>query len=166
MTKDRAKVGGVVRQGSFLAVVAESEWAAAVKAARQLKATWTKWEGLPDQSMLWEHVRSTKVAKDDVAVNQGNPQAAIAGAAKKLKATYDFAVHTHGSMGPSCAVADVKDGRAEICPRRRRTSYVARSRPPSRWTRKTCTSSTSTAPAATAGTATRTRRAMPRSSPR
>jgi nicotinate dehydrogenase subunit B len=103
----------VVRQGSFLAVVAESEWAA-VKAARQLKATWTRWEGLPDQSMLWEHVRSTKVAKDDVAVNQGNPQVAIASAAKKLKATYDFAVHTHGSMGPSCAVADVKDGRAEI----------------------------------------------------
>jgi nicotinate dehydrogenase subunit B len=103
----------VVRQGSFLAVVAESEWAA-VKAARQLKATWTKWEGLPDQSKLWEHVRATKVAKDDVAVNLGNPQAAIAGAAKKLTATYDFAVHTHGSMGPACAVADVRGGRAEI----------------------------------------------------
>lgn len=103
----------VMRQENFLAVVAESEWAA-VKAARQLKATWTKWEGLPDQSKLWEHVRATKVAKDDVAVNLGNPQAAIAGAAKKLKATYDFAVHTHGSIGPACAVADVRDGRAEI----------------------------------------------------
>src|SRR6266508_4133518 len=51
----------VVRQENFLAVVAESEWAA-VKAAKQLKATWSKWEGLPDQSKLWEHVRATKVA--------------------------------------------------------------------------------------------------------
>ena len=103
----------VVRQGSFLAVIADSEWAA-VKAAKALRATWSKWEGLPEPSKLWEHVRSTKVAKDDVAVDRGDPKAAIAGAARKLKATYDFAVHTHGSMGPSCAVADVKGGKAEI----------------------------------------------------
>ena len=103
----------IVRQGSFLAVVADSEWAA-VKAAKALRASWSKWEGLPEPSRLWEHVRSTKVAKDDVAVDRGDPKAAIAGAARKLKATYDFAVHTHGSMGPSCAVADVKGGRAEI----------------------------------------------------
>ena len=113
---DEASVKGdqgfaqIVRQRSFLAVVAESEWAA-VKAARALKATWSSWEGLPERSKLWEHVRSTPVAKDDVAVNRGDPKAAIAGAAKKLKATYDFAIHTHGSMGPSCAVADVKDGK-------------------------------------------------------
>ena len=103
----------VVRQGSFLAVVAESEWAA-VKAAKALKATWSKWDGLPEPSKLWEHVRATKIAKDDVAVDRGDPKAAIAGADKKIKATYDFAIHTHGSMGPSCAVADVKGGRAEI----------------------------------------------------
>jgi CO/xanthine dehydrogenase Mo-binding subunit len=103
----------VVRQGSFLAVVAESEWAA-VKAAKQLKATWSKWEGLPAPAKLWEHVRNTPVAQDDVAVNQGDPKAAMARAAKTLKATYDFAVHTHGSMGPACAVADVKSGKAEI----------------------------------------------------
>src|SRR6266851_3877626 len=79
----------VVRQGSFLAVVAPSEWAA-VKGARLLKATWSPWAELPEQSKLWEHVRKTPVAK------------------------YDFAVHTHGSIGPSCAVADVKDGKAMI----------------------------------------------------
>src|SRR5262245_19256239 len=86
----------VVRQASFLAVVAESEWAA-VKAAKQLRTTWSQWEGLPEMSTLWEHVRNTPVAKDDVAVDQGNPRATIAGAAKRLKATYDFAIHTHGS---------------------------------------------------------------------
>jgi len=103
----------VVRQESFLAVVADSEWAA-VKAAKALKATWSSWEGLPEPSKLWEHVRATKIAKDDVAVDRGDPKAAIAGAAKKVTATYDFAIHTHGSMGPSCAVADVKAGKAEI----------------------------------------------------
>ena len=103
----------VVRQESFLAVVADSEWAA-VKAAKALKATWSSWDGLPEPSKLWEHVRATKIAKDDVAVDRGDPKAAIAGAAKKLTATYDFAIHTHGSMGPSCAVADVKAGKAEV----------------------------------------------------
>jgi nicotinate dehydrogenase subunit B len=103
----------IVRQENFLAVVAESEWGA-VKAAKALKATWSRWEELPEQSKLWEHVRATKVAKDDVTVDRGNPKAAIAGAAKTLQATYDFAVHTHGSIGPSCAVADVKGGKVEI----------------------------------------------------
>ena len=115
----------VVRQGSFLAVVAESEWAA-VKAAKQLKATWSKWEGLPEQSKLWEHVRATKVAKDDVAVDRGDPKKAIAGAAKTLKATYDFAIHTHGSMGPACAVADVKGGKAEIWSPSQATHWLRR----------------------------------------
>ena len=30
---------------------------------------------------------------------------------KKLAATYDFAIHTHGSTGPSCAVAEFRDGK-------------------------------------------------------
>ena len=37
----------------------ESEWAA-IKAANKLKATWSKWEGLPEQAKLYEHVRATK----------------------------------------------------------------------------------------------------------
>ena len=31
--------------------------------------------------------------------------------AADASATYDFAIHTHGSMGPSCAVAEFKDGK-------------------------------------------------------
>ena len=29
---------------------------------------------------------------------------------RTLQATYDIAMNTHGSIGPSCAVADFKDG--------------------------------------------------------
>jgi len=98
----------VVRQGNFLAVVAENEWAA-VKGARQLKAAWSSWEGLPEQAKLYEHVRASKVAKDEVTGEIGNSAEALAQSAKKLNATYDFAIHTHGSMGPSCAIAEFKD---------------------------------------------------------
>lgn len=100
----------VIRQGNFLAVVAGNEWAA-IKGSRQLQATWSKWEGLPEQSKLYEHVRATKVAKDEVTSNVGNSADALGRGAKAVKATYDFAIHTHGSIGPSCAIAEFKDGK-------------------------------------------------------
>lgn len=99
----------VVRVGNFVGVVAESEWGA-IRAADQLKAEWSKWEGLPEQAALWDHVRNTKVAKDEVTSSVGDTAAALGQGVKRLKATYDFAIHTHGSIGPSCAVVDIKDG--------------------------------------------------------
>jgi len=100
----------VVRDGDFLGVVANSEWGA-IKAARDLKATWSKSETLPDQAKLWDHVRSTKVARDEVTSNTGNVGAAMATLGSKVvSATYDFAIHIHGSIGPSCAIAEFKDG--------------------------------------------------------
>jgi len=99
----------VVRDGNFLGVVAESEWGA-IKASRKLKATWSKWAELPEQAKLFEHVRATKVSKDDVTSNVGAVEEALAKGAKTLKSTYDFAVHTHGSIGPSCAIVEIKDG--------------------------------------------------------
>jgi nicotinate dehydrogenase subunit B len=102
---------GVVRQGNFLAVVAENEWAA-IKASNQIKAAWSKWEGLPEQAKLYEHVRATRIAKEEVTGTVGDTAAAMAaGGLRKHSATYDFAIHTHGSMGPSCAVAEFKDAK-------------------------------------------------------
>jgi nicotinate dehydrogenase subunit B len=99
----------VVRVGNFVGVLAESEWGA-IKAAQQLKTEWSKWEGLPEQAKLWDHVRNTKIVKEDVTSNVGDASAALAQGTKRLKATYDFAIHTHGSIGPSCAVVEIKDG--------------------------------------------------------
>ena len=108
--KDVAGVVKVVRQGNFLGVVAESEWGA-IKAAEKLKASWSKSQTLPDAAKLWDEVRASKVVKDEVTSNVGNSAEAIGQAGgKTLKATYDFAIHTHGSIGPSCAVAEFKDG--------------------------------------------------------
>lgn len=108
-----AHIPGIVRvvhQGAFVGVVAENEWSA-IKAARELKVRWSAWAGLPDQAKIWEHVRATPVAQAQVTQERGDPAAAITGAARRLSASYDFAIHTHGSMGPSCAVAEFKDGK-------------------------------------------------------
>jgi nicotinate dehydrogenase subunit B len=99
----------VVRQASFLGVVATSEWAA-IRAARQLKATWSSWSGLPEQAKLYDHVRASAVAKDDELMKVGDAATALAQASRKFAATYEFPIHTHGSIGPSCAVAEWRDG--------------------------------------------------------
>jgi CO/xanthine dehydrogenase Mo-binding subunit len=100
----------VVRERDFLGVVATTEWGA-IQAARKLKATWSPWQGLPDSAKLWEHVRGTKIAKEEVTSQTGNSAESMVKAPKRLAATYDFAIHTHGSIGPSCAVAQFTDGK-------------------------------------------------------
>jgi nicotinate dehydrogenase subunit B len=103
----------VVRKKDFIAVVGKTEWAA-ISAARKLKLEWSKGTGLPEQSALYEYWRNAPVAKTEVAQKAGDVKAAMGTAAKTLKATYDFAIHTHGSIGPACAVAEFKDGKCTI----------------------------------------------------
>lgn len=116
---DEASVRGipgvvrVVREGNYVGVVAETEWAA-IKAARALSVRWSSWAGLPEQARIWEHVRATPVAQVQVTSDRGNPGEAIRGAAKTLSATYDFPIHSHASMGPSCAVAEFAGGRLTV----------------------------------------------------
>lgn len=99
-----------VRVRDFLAVVARDEWAA-VRAARVLRAQWARWEGLPDPSTLWASVRATPVARDDVTQNVGEAAAMMGKATRVIRSTFDFAIQTHGSLGPSCAIAQWEDGR-------------------------------------------------------
>jgi nicotinate dehydrogenase subunit B len=100
----------VVRQHNFLAVVAQTEWGA-IMAAQQLKTTWSDWQGLPDEDRIWDYVRATRISKEDVTSDRGDVDAALAKSAQLLSATYDFAIHTHGSIGPSCAVASFEKGK-------------------------------------------------------
>jgi nicotinate dehydrogenase subunit B len=102
-----------VRKGNFLAVVATKEWAA-VRAANAINATWSEWAGLPDKDKLWEYVRNTKINKDEELQKAGDSAQALQSGAKKLSATYNFAIHTHGSIGPSCAIAEVKGGKLTV----------------------------------------------------
>jgi len=111
-----------VRREDFLGVVAETEWAA-IQAAAQLgstlqpsgpnagRAKWSDWNGLPEMDQIWETVRKAS-GRDIVVAKHGSVDAALARAARKLKATYLTPYQMHGSIGPSCAVADVKADRA------------------------------------------------------
>jgi CO/xanthine dehydrogenase Mo-binding subunit len=50
--------------------------------------------------------------KDDTTSNVGNTKAEFDNSGRgKIAATYDFAINIHGSIGPSCAVAEFKDGK-------------------------------------------------------
>lgn len=103
----------VVRKQNFLAVVCQTEWAA-VKAARALKTKWATPNTFPEQAKLYDYWRQLPVAKNEPVIQTGNVSNALGSAAKRIKATYDFAPHTHGSIGPSCAVADFKDGSCTV----------------------------------------------------
>jgi nicotinate dehydrogenase subunit B len=102
-----------VRKRDFLAVVARSEWAA-IKAARAVRVYWRPVGQLPDQASVFDYWRRLPVAKEEVTQTAGNAQTALEGAAKRVKATYDFAVQTHATIGPSCAVAEFKDGKLTV----------------------------------------------------
>ena len=47
-------------------------------------------------------------------MRKGEARQQLAAAAKRLTAEYYWPLQTHGSMGPSCAVADVREGKATI----------------------------------------------------
>jgi len=105
----------VVQEGSFVGVVAKTEWAA-IKAARALKVTWsepaTKMPASAEE--VYANLKNTKSFRDQVSVNKGNPDAALSQASKKYEATYRWPFQLHGMIGPSCAVADVGKDRATI----------------------------------------------------
>jgi nicotinate dehydrogenase subunit B len=105
----------VVKEGSFVGVVAETEWAA-IQAARDLKITWAapsrKLPSGPDE--VYNYLRDTKSYKDNVTVNRGNLDTGFSRADKKFDATYRWPFQLHGMMGPSCAVADVRGDKATI----------------------------------------------------
>lgn len=104
----------VVRIGNFLGVVAPGEWAA-VRAARELEATWTEWEGLPGSDNLERHVRESAIDRDETVVSKGGePSAAFSSAAMQFSATYSWPCQSHASLGPSCALADVRADGATV----------------------------------------------------
>jgi len=113
-----AAIPGVrlVRIQSFLAVVAEREWDA-VRAAGALKTTWAPGAGLPDATKEFDAMRASRVVRDQEIAKKGDVSALNApapGLSHTLTAQYRWPIQTHGSIGPSCGVADVRDGRATV----------------------------------------------------
>lgn len=105
----------IVRQGKFVGVVAQTEWAA-IKAARALKVTWAAptVKLPPDQQAVYAYMEKTKPMRSTKAVDRGNVDEALKQAKKSYARTYRFPFQLHGMIGPSCAIADVKRDRATI----------------------------------------------------
>ena len=105
----------VVRRQDFLAVLSSDEWAA-IRAARELKAQWSESAPLVTHQGVVDWARRGPFLSHDTVVNKGDASRLLAleQSADKLTATYIWPMQSHASMGPSCAVADVRGGQAVV----------------------------------------------------
>jgi nicotinate dehydrogenase subunit B len=102
----------VVTIGDFVGVIAERE-ENAVKAAAQLKVIWKPTPTLPDLKDIETALRAHPSAPRTL-IDKGDVDAAIAAAAKPMPRTYIWPYQMHGSIGPSCAVADYQEGHVRV----------------------------------------------------
>jgi nicotinate dehydrogenase subunit B len=107
----RGVIKVVVRQ-NFVGVVAEKQWQAA-QAAQNLKVTWTLGPVLPAQGNFYDHMRK-QPSRDVMLVNSNDVGGKLKSSSRVLKATYLHPYQAHGSIGSSCAVADVQADHAKI----------------------------------------------------
>ncbi len=111
-TEDLPGVIVVVRDGSFLAVVAEHE-ETALRAADLLRrdAVWEQRPTLPDENALPAFLTSAPTATTVIADVGQRPGS---GVARSRTESYHRPYLAHGSIGPSCAVALASHDRLEI----------------------------------------------------
>jgi len=102
----------VVTKGNFVGVVAEKAWQA-VQAAAKLEVTWTPGPALAAQRTAYQDIRR-QPARDTLLVDSGDVEASLAKAVTVLRATYRHPYQMHGSVGSSCAVADVRADSATL----------------------------------------------------
>ena len=97
----------VVRDGNFLAVVAAKEFQA-IKAMNALAnaAKWQEVAQLPKLNDL-PSVLTNLASQDSVIFQRSDPS--VSGQ-RTIEATYTRPYQSHGSVGPSCAVAQLADG--------------------------------------------------------
>jgi CO/xanthine dehydrogenase Mo-binding subunit len=93
----------VVRDGSFLGVIAQKEWQA-IKAMRALAAgaRWDEQPTLPDAASLPETLMRMP-SQDGVVVDEGSPVSVT----RRFEATFTRPYQIHGSIGPSCALGNL-----------------------------------------------------------
>ncbi|MGF6660891.1 nicotinate dehydrogenase subunit B [Paraburkholderia atlantica] len=99
----------VVRNGNYLAVVADDEWRA-ILAMRELAlaAQWRSGPPLPDPANV--HALLMSLPAQEIAVADQGTATSKAAPMATLRARYSRPYLTHGSIGPSCAVAQLDNG--------------------------------------------------------
>jgi CO/xanthine dehydrogenase Mo-binding subunit len=103
----------IVQVGDFIGVVAKQEFDA-IQAAAQLKVTWAPMPKLAGSGNMWQQMRDFDKAGQAparYAVEIGNVNTAIAGAAHTVSQSYSYPYNGHFPIGPACSIAWVtKDG--------------------------------------------------------
>jgi len=101
----------VVSDGSFLGVVAQRE-EQAIKAVTALAASakWTAGPELPDPARVYEQLKGLKT--QDKVISE--KQAPLPEGAKLVEATYHRPYQAHAAIAPSCAVAQLQEGKLTV----------------------------------------------------
>ena len=102
----------VVVKSNFVGVVAEKPWQA-MQAAEKLRVDMDAWTRLAPQRDAYQQIRK-QPSTDTLLVDSGDVDKTLASAATVLRATYHHPYQMHGSIGSSCAVADVQADKATL----------------------------------------------------
>jgi nicotinate dehydrogenase subunit B len=111
----KKRVPGLVKmvvQKNYVGVVCERE-EQAIAAAKNLRVTWKDPGGINSIDELWSQMESQE-GRARLLVADGDVDKALKGAAKVVEAAYYYPFQLHGSMGPSCSVADVRGDEATV----------------------------------------------------
>src|SRR6185437_3155567 len=122
------KIPGFVKtivKGNFVGVVAKTEWGA-IKAMEALRCKWSDWSGLPAMDQVYATVKKTRIEQSITPMKEGDAAGALKDATTRLRATYEYPVQTHGSIGPSCSIAAVARDRALIWSASQSTHWTQR----------------------------------------
>ncbi|WP_028222017.1 xanthine dehydrogenase family protein molybdopterin-binding subunit [Paraburkholderia oxyphila] len=104
----------MIVKGNFVAVVCEEEFQAVLASrALALALEWSPRKAGVDSAHVYDAMRSEH-SVDEVLRTNGNPDRGNSEAVKRLVATYRAPYQTHGSIGPSCGLADVKADSATV----------------------------------------------------
>jgi nicotinate dehydrogenase subunit B len=107
-------VVAVVSDGNFLAVAAKREEQAI--AARDALVSTVHWSDdaveLPDMAHL--HTELQKLRAETIVVSSAGQSEPAPGQTKRVSAEYSRSYLSHAAIGPSCAVAWLKDGRMTV----------------------------------------------------
>jgi nicotinate dehydrogenase subunit B len=102
----------VVVRKDFVGVVAPIQYDA-IRAAKQLRVTWKPGPELPAQKAFFDYLQK-QPSQDQMLIDSGNVEPSLASAGNVIRAKYLWPYQMHGSLGASCAVADVRGPKVTV----------------------------------------------------
>ncbi|HXS13881.1 MAG TPA: molybdopterin cofactor-binding domain-containing protein [Acidobacteriaceae bacterium] len=110
--KDVPGLVKVVVRKNFVGVVAETQYGA-VQAARRLKVAWKSGPKLPPHAGFFDSLKE-QPSRDALELDSKDVATSLAAAKQVVHARYTYPFQAHGSLGASCAVADVRANAATV----------------------------------------------------